>query len=138
MPVASFNKYNQASEVLVEAINAGADSWKVVLSNTAPDVTDTNLVSASEIAAGNGYTAGGNTAAVVSSSQTGGVYKLVLSSPADWTATGAGFTARYAILYNFTLDAVFGWWDYGSSQVVAAGEVFGVTLDGTNGVFTVT
>lgn len=138
MPTANFVKYNQSTEVLVEAINTGADTWRVILSNTAPDATDTNQASASEIANGNGYTTNGNTAAVVTSTQTGGVYKLVLSSPTAWTASGAGFTARYAILWNQTLDAVFGYWDYGSSQAVAAGETFTVNLSGSNGVFTVT
>lgn len=138
MPIASFVKYNQSTEVLVEAINAGSDTWQVILSNTAPDATDTNQASASELATGGGYTANGNNAAVVSSTQTGGVYKLVLSSPAAWTGSGAGFTARYAILWNQTQDKLFGYWDYGSSQTVAAGETFTVSLDGTNGVFTVT
>lgn len=138
MPTANFVKYNQASEVLVEGINAGTDTWRILLSNTAPDLTDTNQASVAEIANGNGYTTNGNAATVSSSSQTGGVYKLVLNSPTAWTASGAGFTARYAILWNQTLDAVVGYWDYGSSQAVAAGETFTVNLSGANGVFTVT
>lgn len=138
MPSASFVKYNQSTEVLVEAINSGADTWRVILSNTAPDATDTNQASAAELTTSGGYTVNGNTAAVSTSAQTAGVYKLVLSSPTAWTASGGGFTARYAILWNQTNDALFGYWDYGSSQAVAAGETFTVNLDGSNGVFTVT
>jgi hypothetical protein len=137
MPTASFNKYNQSAEVLVEGINAGTDTWRIILSNTAPDVTDTNQASASELTTAGGYTVNGNQATMSSSSQSGGVYKLVLNSPTAWTGSGGGFTARYAILWDQTTDQLVGWWDYGSSQAVAAGETFTVSLDGTNGVFQV-
>ena len=135
--MAAFNKYNSGVEALVEAINAGSDTWRVILSNTAPDVTDVAQADASELTTSGGYTVNGNSCSITSSSQTGGTYKLVLASPATWTGSGGGFTVRYAILWDQTQDKLIGWWDYGSSQAVAAGETFTVTLDGTNGVFTV-
>jgi hypothetical protein len=91
-----------------------------------------------DLATGGGYTAGGNAATLVSASQTGGTFKLVLNSPAQWTATGAGFTFRYAILWDATQNVPIAYWDYGSSQVVAATETVTVTLDSANGVFQVT
>lgn len=135
--MAAFNKYNAGAESLVEGINAGSDTWRIILSNTAPDVTDVTQADASELTTSGGYTVNGNACSITSSSQTGGTYKLVLASPSAWTGSGAGFTARYAILWDQTADKLVGWWDYGSSQLVAAGETFTVTLDGTNGVFTV-
>jgi hypothetical protein len=138
MPTASFNKTDAFRETLVEGVNAGTDTWKILLSNTAPTSSSTNTASITQIGSGTGYTTGGNTAAVSTSAQSAGVYKLVLSSPTAWTASGAGFTVRYAVLVDSTADSVAGWWDYGSSQAVAAGETFTVTLDGTNGVFQVT
>ena len=135
--MAAFNKYNSGVEALVEAINAGSDTWRVILSNTAPDVTDVAQADASELTTSGGYTVNGNSCSITSSSQTSGTYKLVLASPATWTGSGGGFTVRYAILWDQTQDKLIGWWDYGSSQAVAAGETFTVTLDGTNGVFTV-
>ena len=64
--MATFNKYQKGVEALVEGINAGSDVWKVALSNRTPVVaTDSNLASAVEIAAGNGYTAGGNEPSLV-------------------------------------------------------------------------
>lgn len=139
MPSASFVKYNSGVEALVEGINSGTDSWKIALTNTAPNVsTHTVLADITDLATSGGYTAGGNTCSVTSSAQTGGTYKLVLASPTAWTGTGAGFTCRYAVLYSATAsNALVGYWDYGSSQLVASGETFTVTLDGTNGVFTV-
>ena len=137
MPSASFVKYNAGVEALIEGINAGSDTWRVILSNTAPDAADAVQADASELTTTGGYTVNGNTCAVTSSTQTAGTYKLILASPAAWTGSGAGFTARYAILWDQTANALVGYWDYGSSQAVALGETFTVTLDGANGVFTV-
>lgn len=136
--MASFNKYNSGAEALVEGINAGTDTWRVILSNTAPDVTDVTQADAAELSTSGGYTVNGNSCAITSSTQTAGVYKLILADPAAWTASGGGFTARYAILWNQTADKLIGWWDYGSSVVFAAGETLTVDLDAAGGVFTVT
>lgn len=137
--MAAFNKYQKGVEALVEGINAGSDAWKVALTNRTPVVaTDATLTDASEIAAGNGYTAGGNAASTSSSAQTGGTYKLVLSSPATWTASGGSMGPfQYAVLYDSTTNNLIGYWDYGSAVTLATGESFTVVLDGTNGVFTV-
>jgi hypothetical protein len=137
MPTANFNKYNAGTEALLEAVNAGTDSWRIILSNTAPDLTDAVQADAAELPTLGGYSVGGNACSVISSSQSNGVYKLVLGSPAVWTGTGTGFSARYAILWNQTVNALIGYWDYGSSQLIAAGETLAVGLDATNGVFTV-
>ena len=137
--MAAFNKYQKGVEALVEGINAGSDVWKVALSNRTPVVaTDTDLASAVEISAGNGYTAGGNEAATVSSTETSGTYKLVLTSPDTWTASGGSIGPfQYAILYDSTTDNLIGYWDYGSAVTLSVGESFSVVLDGTSGVFTV-
>lgn len=137
--MASFNKYQKGVEALVEGINAGSDVWKVALSNRTPVVaSDATLSDASEISAGNGYTAGGNAATTASSTQTGGTYKLVLNSPTAWTASGGSIGPfQYAILYDSTTNNLIGYWDYGSAVTLASGESFTVVLDGTSGVFTV-
>lgn len=135
MPVASYVKYTAAIEPLLEGINSGTDAWKVALAATV-NVADTTFTpGTTDLATSGGYTAGGNSAAVSTATQTTGTYKLVLTSPAVWTATGGGFTFRYAILWDSTTSTPVAYWDYGSSQVVAAGETVTVTLDPTNGVF---
>jgi hypothetical protein len=131
--VAAYVKYQIGVEVLAEAQDAGADSWRLILSNTAPNVaTDTTAVSASEL--------GGVVATVTSSAQSAGVYKLVLAAPASptWTGSGGGFTFRYVILYNLTQTQCIGYWDYGSSVLVSAGEFFTPTLDASGGTYTIT
>jgi hypothetical protein len=140
--MAAFVKYNSGAEALVEGINAGSDTWKIALTNTTPNVsTNTVLANITDLPTSGGYTAGGNTCAVTSSAQTGGVYKLVLASPAMWTASGAGFTFRYAVLYDVTAsNSLVGYWDYGLPVVMNGtnGDTFTITLDAVNGVFWVT
>jgi len=136
--MATYNKYTAAIEPLLEGINAGSDAWKVALSNTINAADTTFTPGTTDLATGGGYTAGGNAATTSSATQSAGTFKLVLNSPAVWTATGGGFTFRYAILWDSTTSTPVGYWDYGSSQAVAAGETVTVTLDGTNGVFQAT
>lgn len=138
--MAAFNKFNSFVEALAEKKHdLGADTLKVMLTNTAPVATNAVKADLTEISAGNGYTAGGNTASVTSSAQTSGTYKLVLGDPATWTASGGSIGPfRYAVLYNDTAasDELIGWWDYGSSITLASGESFAVDFDPTTGVLT--
>lgn len=135
MPTASYAKYTAAIEPALEGDNAGTAAWKVALAATINAADATFISGTTDLATAGGYTAGGNDATTSTATQSAGTYKLVLTSPTVWTATAGGFTFRYAILYNSTTGIPYGYWDYGSSQVVAAGETVTVTLDGTNGVF---
>jgi hypothetical protein len=141
--MAAYVKYQKGTEVLQEAANAGTDSWRLILSNTAPVVAnDTTAASATELGTSGGYTAGGVVCTVTSALQTAGVYKLILAAPASptWTASGGGFTFRYVILYNLTNTQCIGYWDYGSSITMNGtnGDTFTPTLDASGGTYTVT
>lgn len=131
--MATYNKFTPAIESMMEGGNAGTDSYVIKLGTAVNQAAGTFT----EVANGNGYTTGGNAATVSSSTQTSGTFKLVLASPTAWTASGAGFTFQYAILTDSTTSTNIAYWDYGSSQAVASGETVTVTLDGTNGVYTV-
>lgn len=138
--MAAFNKFDSFVAALANKVhNLGADSLKVMLSNTAPVAGNTIKTNITEIAAGNGYTAGGNAAALTSSSQTAGLYKLVLADPATWTAAGGTIGPfRYVVLYNDTATSkeLIGWWDYGASITLQIGETFTADLDQAAGVLT--
>lgn len=138
--MASFQKFDSFVEALAEKIhNLGSDVLKVLLTNTAPLASNTQKSNLTEIGAGNGYTAGGNQATVSSSAQTSGTYKLVLNDPATWLASGGTIGPfRYAVLYNDTAsnDELIGFWDYGSSITLNAGESFTADMDQVNGVLT--
>lgn len=139
--MAAFNKFDAFVEALAEKVHdLGTDTLKVYLTNDTPSASaDATKADLAEISAGNGYTAGGNTAAQTSSSQTGGLYKLVLGDPATWTASGGAIGPfRYAVLYNDTAanDELIGYWDYGSSITLQSGDTFTVDFDPTTGVLT--
>jgi hypothetical protein len=143
--VAAFNKFNQfVADVAsgVHQMQTGTSHvYKIMLTNTAP--TSSNAVKAdiTEISAGNGYTAGGNSVGTITGSQTSGTFKFVGGTDPVITATGAVGPFRYAVLYNDTPTSpakpLIGWWDYGSSVTLAASETFTVDIDQTNGILTI-
>jgi len=140
--MAAYVKYQLGIEKMMEAGNAGTDTWQLILSNTAPNVaTHTTAVSATELSTGGGYTAGGVNCTITSAVSTAGVYKLILAAPASptWTASAGGFTFQYVILYNLSLTQCIAYWDYGSAVVMNGtnADTFTPTLDGSGGVFTV-
>lgn len=139
--MATFNKYNCFVENLAEKVhNLQSDTLKIALTNTAPTASDTvwNTTVYPAPVAANGYTAGGNTLTVTSSSQTSGTYKLVVSDSVFTAAGGAIGPFRYVVLYNSTATgAVIGYYDYGSSITLNDTETFTVDFDQTNGVLTI-
>ena len=148
MPTAAFNKFNSfVAAVANKTHNLGADVLKVMLTNTAPNgTTNTKYadISATELANGNGYTTGGATATLTSSTQTGGTYKLILADITFTSVTGSMGPFRYAVLYNNT-DAttpkgLIGYWDNLASVTLngAASETFVVDFDATAGVIQLT
>lgn len=139
--MAAFNKYQTFAGDLLEGVhNFFAHTLKVALTNTAPNAaTHTVRANIGEIAAGNGYTAGG-LATSITVSESGGTAKLV-GADVVFTATGGGIGPfRYAVLYNDTpgspADPLIGWWDYGSSITLASGESLTVDFDATAGILT--
>ena len=110
------------------------DVIKILLTNTAPSVSQTVRSNITEITPQNGYAANGITLTTTSSSQTSGLYKLIL---ADYTlsATGTIGPWRYAVLYNSTSSSqpLMGWYDYGVSITMSNGEGFLFDFDGSNG-----
>lgn len=141
--MATFNKVNAFVEHLAEGVhNLASHTLKIMLTNTAPVAANSVKADLTEIAAGNGYTAGGPTVTVTDSSQTGGTYKLTISD-VTITASGGSIPAsggtgfRYFVLYNDTptspADPILGYWDYGSSITLANGESVTADFSSTSG-----
>ena len=122
--MATYTKCTAGIEPLMEAINAQTDTWKVALTNASPVAKTSFIAGTDDLATAGGYTAGGNAATLVSATQSGGVYSLMLNNPTMWTAAGADIGPfRYAVLVDASQNVPVGFWDYGSS----------ITLNGTNG-----
>lgn len=138
--MATFNKFQSFVEAVAEKThNLGSDVLKVALSNSAPAATNTVLANITQISGVNGYTTGGTQATQVTSAQTTGTYKLVLSD-VTFTASGGSIGPfQYVVLYNDTAtnDELIGYYDYGTALTITSGNSFTVDFDATNGVLTI-
>ncbi|WP_316214140.1 MULTISPECIES: hypothetical protein [unclassified Bradyrhizobium] len=137
--MAVFNKFDQfVLDLATKVHNLNADALKILLTNAAPVRTNKVKADLTEIAAGNGYTAGGTLAAFNSGGDTAGLYKLILA-PVAFTAAGGNIGPfEFAVLYNSSNAAgnLIGWWDYGTPITLTNGNTFTVLLDQANGVLT--
>ena len=138
--MASFTKFNNFAEAMVEGMNLGSDTFKVYLSNTAPTATNTQFGSPPEISAANGYVACGITVTIAASSQSSGTYKLDPTgcTPIFKASGGTVGPFRYVILYDSTVSGfLVGAWDYGSSISLNDTETLTVNLSAANGILQV-
>ena len=135
--MASFNKFNAfVADMANKVHNLGSDTLKVMLTNTAPAASNAVKADITEIAAGNGYAAGGTPATLVSSAQSGGTYTLKLNNVTFTASGGAIGPFRYCVLYNATPASgnLVGSYDYGTALTITAGNSFQVQFDAVNGV----
>lgn len=139
MATSAWNKFNDFSEQLVRGVHDfDANTFKVVLANSAPSASDTQLSQiTTQLSTGGGYTSGGE-ATTITISETSGT-TTVSGTEIVWTGTGAGFGPfRYAVLYNDSTtsptDALIAWFDYGSPGItlVGAGETFTLRFNNAN------
>lgn len=106
-----------------------ADTLKIYLSNTAPDVAaDTAYGDVPDLPTAGGYVAGGISLGANTWSQVNGLASLVAGANVVFTATTGFGPFRYAILYNDTAPAknLIAYWDNGASVNVAATKTFEV------------
>ena len=136
--MATYVKYQEAIEdIHTKKHDFSADVFKMALTNTAPTVaTDNVLADITEIAAGNGYTAGGATITIDSAVQAAGLFTLAVTTDIVITASGGSIGAfRYAVFYNSTPAGglLVSYWDRGSSATLLDGEA--VTIDITTKLY---
>lgn len=136
--MAAFQKFNSFVEALAEKIhNLGADALALALcaAANAPVAGNSVLANLTQIS----YTNLSSRALTTSSSsQTGGLYKLVLADKVLTASGGAVAAFRYIAIYNDTAasDELVGFYDYGSDLTLLDGETLTIDFDGTNGALT--
>jgi hypothetical protein len=136
----SYNKFNCfVQDVANKVHNLSSDTFKLMLTNTAPIVTNAVYadVSATELASGNGYATGGAVMTVVSSLQTSGIEKWIASmATPTWVASGSMGPFEYFILYNSSPASkpLIAWFDYGSAITLGLLQPFTVAPDLVNGI----
>ena len=123
----------------------GTDVMKLALTDTLPNINTAEVFAdLTEIAAANGYSAGGATLASVTYTETGtntSIWELTCTSPVTFTATGGAIAQfRYLVVYDATqttpLKPLLGLLDYGSEVNLASGQSFSINI-GSNGLILV-
>jgi hypothetical protein len=131
--MATQTKFQDFVEQLEKGIHIfGTHTFKVALTNSAPNATDTILSQITQISGTNGYTTGG-TATTTAISETTGT-STVTGTQVVFTASGGSMGPfRYAVLYNDSatspLDALISYCDYGSAITLADTETFTVKFN---------
>lgn len=135
---AAFNKFNCfTNDLLGHVHNFGGDSFKLLLTNAAPNAANSVKGDLTEISAGFGYPAGGAT--VTASHSTAGGIAIARSPDVVIGAAGGPIGPfRYVVLYNATAPGgpLVGWWDFGVSVTLPATRAIAVIFDAVNGMFT--
>lgn len=132
MPTAAYVKIYQFVEDLGRGVhNLETNAIKMYLSNTAPNQSTMAVkADAAEIAAGNGYSAGGVDIAATYS-ESGGIATLAGTDQVITASGGAIPTWRYVYLYNDTpsspADPLIACFDYGAA--VNLGDTESITID---------
>lgn len=143
MPTSTMTKTNNYTYDMARGkIDWLAHTFKMVLCNTAPVVTNALLSDLTAITAGNGYTSGGNSLTGVTLSTASGVAKVVIADLVVTAAGGSIGPLRYGAIIDDTqtspVKPLVGFYDYGSAITLADGESLTFDFDGTNGVQTIT
>lgn len=133
--MATYNKFDAFVENLAEKVfNLGSDTLKLMATLVAPVAGNSVKANLTEIAAGNGYSAGGTAVTVTTSAQSSGTYTLAANQVVYTASGGAIANMRYVVLYDDTAtnDELIGWWDYGSTLTLADGETLTVKFNSAN------
>jgi hypothetical protein len=132
--VATYQKFQDFAEQIAKGVhNFASHTFKVALTNSAPSATNTILADITQIANGNGYTAGagGGAATTITTSESSGTMTVSGTQVVFTAAGGSMGPFRYVVLYNDSAtspaDALIAFADYGSP---------GITLNDTE-TFTV-
>jgi len=135
--MASFLKFDDFVEQLgLASHNLNTDQLNVALALTAPVDANTSFADITEIAAGNGYTAGGDDTTNIWDESPAGTGRLRCTNVV-FTATGGAIAQfRYVVFYNTSgasagLDLLIGRWDHGSPVDLNAGDTFTVNFGAT-------
>lgn len=126
MPISQAMSTSFKVEILQGVHNFGPTSgntFKIALyTNAATLNAATTIYSATNEVSSANYVAGGNTLTVSTTPTSGGTTAFIsFTSPTTWS--GVSFTARGALIYNFTQgNKAVAVLDFGTDQVVSGGE----------------
>jgi len=137
--MAAYNKFNSFVEYLCDKIidifgSPPGDTFMIMLVNSpAPVATNTVKANLTEIAAGNGYAAGGSALVSPTGTRAAGTV-TVASDQVVFTAAGGSIGPfQYVVLYDDTpaapVDPLIAWWNHGTGVTLADTETFTVKFN---------
>jgi hypothetical protein len=133
--VVTYNKFNAFGENMANKLmdlvgSPMGDVLKVMLTAVAPVATNSLKADLTEIAAGNGYTAGGEVVPNPNGVRASGTL-TISGDRVTFTFTGDATPFRYAALYDDTAtgDPLIGWWDYGSTITPHNGDTLDIDFN---------
>lgn len=134
--MASYNKFYQfAADVCNGIHNLSTDTLELALTSVAPVATNSVLADLTEISYTN---LSSRVLTIVSSTQTSGLYNLIVNDLVLTASGGAVAAFRYVAIYNNTAASknLIAWFDYGSLLTLNNGDALTIDFDNINGVFT--
>lgn len=132
MAAGAWQFYDEGLEDILDGTTVlTVDTIKMQLhtSSYSPSTSDTSATN--EVAAGNGYTTGG-IACTITVTNAAGVITIDSTTNPQWTASGAGITAKYAVLKEdgATQPLAYADLDTGGGSLTATdGNTFTVTIN---------
>lgn len=137
--MAALALFNSFGENVAEKKIDLSGTLKLALTNVAPSAANTQLSDITQIAAGGGYSTGGFSLTVTSSSQAAGLYKLILAV-LQIVSAGLIATWRYGVIYDdaSTGDLLIGYVDTGSTHDLGVVYALSLNFDQSAGVLQAT
>lgn len=140
--MAAFTFFDEWKRYQATVADVSSDTFKLLLTNTAV-ASGTNTVKAdlTPISAAGGYAEKTLTVTWAETGAGTGVWRFSIGADQTWTASGAAFDAfRYVVMYDDTttspVDALVGYWDYGSALTLNDGDSLTVDLDANFSTYT--
>jgi len=125
MAALNFTAFTSTHKDILEACNLATDTLKLMLTNTAPIAANAVKADITEIAAGNGYTAGGYTLSGLTGAYASGLYVRKAGNIAITASGGDIGPFRYAVIYDDTVASpvkpLLAWADFGAATTVTNG-----------------
>lgn len=125
MTALALTAFNSAHKDVGEALNFASDTLKLMLTNTLPVAGNAVKSDITEIAAGNGYTAGGISLTGLTGTFASGVYTRKAANIALAASGGTIGPFQYCVIYDDTVGSpvkpLLCWGDFGSAITLTDG-----------------
>ncbi|UOF81271.1 hypothetical protein [Caudoviricetes sp.] len=139
MATVTLQNFDCLTEYVANAVvNFGSHSFKIVLTNTEPDIgTDAILADITQIANSGGYTQGGFPVTITGVSRTGSLTKIIIEDKLFTASGGTVDEYQWAVLYDDStsspVDALVGVIDLGTPRQLPNGDVLSFNFSEANG-----